>query len=306
MGRLGIFSTISESQIEFLMLQSLPQEKSSMFCDFFHKFFPVDSDIKEIIDHLDNRNFIDILQRKTQIMKKIKLVYMLKDCDFFNFKSLNEIESNSESSEKKTSENEKEETKDVESDKGEKEVVESDKNKFNESNTANNTSVDAILKFIDKKEQILNSKPNRKKNKFLINQLLKNKEDHIQVKSKFHYKIKKLNMFFNPKKASIKRSLKKISSKIEKNMRYNNLPNIYSNIIHSMEESIESLPPQIEFINGKVSNSVFTGIKPENERLPANEETILPFNEIEDIANMLKNPNQNPYYEILPLGIEPF
>lgn len=293
--RFGIFSTISDSQIEFLLLRSLPEQNSGLFCKFFQDFFPVDPEIREIIEHLDSRNFIDILRRKTEVMKKIKLVFLLKKCDFFKFQS------------EKAQDKEQEQKEGPAKESGrEPEPVPTEQAQPASAEPVANSSIESVLKILNKKRNNLKSENNSKVSRFIVKDLLSNPEDHSSKKAGFHYKIKNLTRFFHPKKSFIKKSFRKISRKIEKELRYNGIPNIYSEMIGSMQELIQSFPPKIEFIEKTIAKSIFEGVQPENEKLPANEETILPFADLEEVAKVLNEPNENPYYEILPLSIDPF
>jgi hypothetical protein len=310
--RVGLFSSVSAPQIEFMLLESLPKEKSSMFCEFFHEFFPVEDSIKEIIEHLDSRNFIDILRRKTKIIKKFKLFYMLKDCDFFDLKSKDKEEKEDKKKDKKKEKSEKNfdtqlAQKEIKENKSKESKESEKKEENNEAEIPSNidSSQSSILNFLFKKVNLINSNDEVKKSDFLINKLLKNPKTKKPKHQHFHYSIKNLNRFFHPRKKQSKTKFRKISYQIQKNLRYNSFPNIYSGIINSMRLNFESIPPQIERIEEPSSKTSFLGLSPESERLPADEETILAFDDIIGIAELLEDSHENPFYEILPLGIEP-
>lgn len=231
---------------------------------------------------------------------------MLKDCDFFKFQS--------EKTENKTGENEAKKNKEKEAENKKEETKEKNgtNEKKNEENASKqtqeklplNSSINSILDFLVKKNKSFKSDDKPKMNKFLVKELLENPEDHSEKKANFHYKIKNLTKFFHPKKSLTRKIFRKISKKIEKDLRYNDFPNIYNEMIGTMEELIQSFPPKIEHVEKEIPKSIFEGVQPESEKLPANEETILPFTDLEEVTKVLHRQNQNPFYEILPLSID--
>lgn len=244
-------------------------------------------------------------------MKKFKLIYMLKDCDFFGFKD-GDSETGGEEAKEEGGGTESQDTPGQTSKPQLAQVKP-------ETSAANDTSLQgkpkktetedsaksSILHFLFKKVDLINSTDDQKKNKFLISKLLKSSRKKVKKKESFHYKIKNLNRFFHPKRKAVKKGFRRISYKIQENLRYNGFPNIYSDLLESMQVDFESIPPQVERVEPETPSNLFSGMGPEKERLPADEETILPFDDILRIAENVQRESENPFFEILPLGVEP-